>query len=88
MIKALEIISSTLFNLVCANSTICTCSLPFTLIIDLLWISTFTAQISNHIAKLVIPIGIPTKEVKAEMEMHPAIEEAKIRKCSILFRVV
>ena len=54
----------------------------------ILLISTFIAQISNHIAKLVIPIGIPIQEVKSEMEMHPAIEEGKIRKCSILFRVV
>ena len=41
------------------------------------------AQIFNLIAELVIPIGIPTKEAKAEMETHPVIVEAKIRKCSI-----
>ena len=35
------------------------------------------------IAKLVIPIGILTKEAKAEMETHPVIAEPKIRKCSI-----
>ena len=37
----------------------------------------------NPIAELVIPIGIPTEEAKAEMETHPVILEAKIRKCSI-----
>ena len=41
------------------------------------------AQIFNPIAELVIPIEIPTKEAKAEMEMHPVIVEAKIRNCSI-----
>ena len=34
-------------------------------------------------AELVIPTGIRSKEVKAEIEMHPVIEEAKIRKCSM-----
>ena len=28
-----------------------------------------------------IPIGIPIKEAKSEMETHPVIVEAKIRKC-------
>ena len=32
------------------------------------------AQIFNPIAELVIPIGIPTKEAKAEMEIRPVIE--------------
>ena len=41
------------------------------------------AQIFNPIAELVISIGIPIKEAKAEIEIHPAILEAKIRKCSI-----
>ena len=35
------------------------------------------------IAELVIPIRIPIKEAKAEIEIHPVIVEAKIRKCSI-----
>ena len=38
-----------------------------------------------------IPIGIPSKEAKAEIEIHPVVveaKEAKIRKCSIKFRVV
>ena len=40
-------------------------------------------QIFNPIAELVIPIGIPTKEEKTEMETHPVIAEGKIRRCSI-----
>ena len=43
------------------------------------------AQISNSIAELIIPIaGIPSKEAKIEIELHPVIVEAKIRKCSII----
>ena len=34
-------------------------------------------------AEFLISIGIPTKEVKSEIETHPVILEAKIRKCSI-----
>ena len=41
----------------------------------------FLAQIFNKIAKLIISIGIPTKEEKADIEIHPVIIEAKIRKC-------
>ena len=40
-------------------------------------------QIFNPIAELVIPIKIPSKETKAEIEIHQATAEAKIRKCSI-----
>ena len=60
---------------------------PFFLIIELFFlISEVIAHIFNPIAELVIPIGIPIKEVKAEIEIHPVILEAKIRKCSIKFR--
>ena len=45
------------------------------------------AQIFNPIAELLISIGIPIKEAKAEIETHPVILEAKIRKCSISFIV-
>ena len=41
------------------------------------------AQIFNHIAEHVISIGIPRKEANAEIEIHPVIIEAKIRKFSI-----
>ena len=59
--------------------------LPFLfLIIDLYFlIPVVIAQIFNFIAELVIPIGIPTKEAKAEMEIHPVTVEIKISKCSI-----
>ena len=43
--------------------------LLFFLIIDLY----FIRQIFNPIVELAIPIEIPTKEAKAEMEMHPII---------------
>ena len=38
------------------------------------------AQIFNPIAKLLIPIGIPSKEAKAEIEIHFVIVEAKNKK--------
>ena len=58
--------------------------LIFFLIIDLnLLIPAAIAQIFNPIAELLISIGIPNKEAKAEIKIHPIIVEAKIRKCSI-----
>ena len=49
------------------------------LILDLyLLIPAVIAQIFNPIVELVIPIGIPTKEEKAEMETHPVILEVKV----------
>ena len=54
----------------------------FFLIIDLNYlICAVTAQIFNIIAELVIPIKIPTEEVKTEMEMHTVTVETKITKC-------
>ena len=41
------------------------------------------AQIFNPVVELVIPIGIPNKEAKAEMETHPVIVEITISKWSI-----
>ena len=41
------------------------------------------SQTFKLIAKLLIPIGIPPKEAKAETETYPVITKAKIRKCSI-----
>ena len=38
------------------------------------------AQIFNSFEELVIPIGIPTKEAKEDMETHPVTIETK---CSI-----
>ena len=56
----------------------------FFLIIDVyFFIFADVAQIFNPVAELLIPIGIPSKEAKTEIEIHPVIVEAKIRKCSI-----
>ena len=50
--------------------------LPFFKIIDLYFlIPVIIIQIFNPIAELVVPIGIPTKEAKVEMETHPVIVE-------------
>ena len=69
-----------LFDLYFANNTILSCFFFFFLINDLnLLIPAAIAQIFNPIAKLVIPIGIPSKEAKVENEIHPVIVEAKIR---------
>ena len=35
----------------------------------------------NPIAELLIPLGIPSKEAKAEIEIDPVTVETKIRKC-------
>ena len=56
----------------------------FLLIIDLYFlIYAAIAQILTCIVELIISIRIPIKEVKVEIEIHPVIVEAKIRKCSI-----
>ena len=73
-----------LFNLDFAYNTILSCFFLFFLIIDLYFlIPAAITQILNCIAELVIPIGVPIKEEKVEMEIHPVIVKAKIRKCSI-----
>ena len=41
------------------------------------------AQIFNPIAERATLIEIPSKEAKADFEIHLVIAEAKIRKCSI-----
>ena len=71
-----------LFNLDFANNIILLCF--FFLIIDLYFlIPAVIAHIFNPIAELVIPIGVPIREVKAEIEIHLVNVEAKIRKSSI-----
>ena len=68
-----------LFNLDFANNTISSCFFFFFLIIDLYFlIPAVIAQIFNPVAELVIPIEIPTKAAKAEMETHPVIVEITI----------
>ena len=82
MIKALEIKTSMLFNLDFANNIILLCF--FFLIIDLYFlIPAAIAHIFNPIAELVIPLGVPIREAKAEIEIHLVNVEAKIRKSSI-----
>ena len=72
-----------LFNLIFTN-IILSCFFFFFLIIYLYFLIPATiAQICNSIAELIIPIGIPMKEGKSEIEIHPVIAEAKIRKFSI-----
>ena len=73
-----------LFNLDFANNTIFSCFFFFFLIIDLYFlIPVVITQIFNPFAELVIPIGIPTKEAKVEMETHPVIVEITISESSI-----
>ena len=81
MIKALKIKISVLFNLDFYNNTILSCIFFFSLIIEFL-IPAAIPQIFNPIAELVIPVGIPIKKAESEIEIHPVIAEAKIRKCS------
>ena len=53
----------------------------FFLIFDLHFlISAVITQISNHIAELVIAIGIPIKEAKAKIKIQQVTVEAKIKK--------
>ena len=67
MIKSLEIKTSTLSKLDFDNSTILWCFFFFFLFIDL-FNSAVIALIPNPITKIVIPIRIPTKEAKEEIE--------------------
>ena len=56
----------------------------FFLIIDSYFlIPTVITQIFNPIIELAIPIGIPFKEAKREMETHPVIVEITISERSI-----
>ena len=67
-----------LFNLDFANNTIFSCFLFFFFIIDLYFlILGVIAQIVDPIAELVISIGIPSKEAKTEIEIHPVLVKLK-----------
>ena len=86
LIKALKIKTSIPINLAFANNIILSWSHIFFLylIIDLYFlIPQVIAQIFNSIAEQIIPTGIPRKEAKVEIEIHPVIAGAEIRKCSI-----
>ena len=83
-IKALENNTSMLFNLDLANNIILSCLFLFFLITDLYFLlPAAIAKIVNPIAELVSAIGIPSKEAKTKVEVHPVIAEAKITECSI-----
>ena len=67
-----------LFNLDFAKNTIFSCFLFFFFIIDLYFlILGVIAQIVDPIAELVISIGIPSKEAKTEIEIHPVLLKLK-----------
>ena len=72
-----------LFNLDFAKN-ILSCFFLFFLIIHLHFlIPAVLAQNFNPITELLIPIRIPSKKVKPEIETHPVMLEVKIRKFSI-----
>ena len=75
MIKELKIKTSTLFSLVFANNTF------FIMLLFLFMNYWLIVQIFNPTAELVIPIGIPTKEAKAEIQAYPVTEDKS--RCSI-----
>ena len=73
-----------LLNFDFANNTTLSCFFFLFLMIDLYsLIPAVVTQIFNTMVELVIPIGIPTTEVKAEIETHPVTVEIKISKYSI-----
>ena len=54
------------------------------MLIDLYFlIPAVITQIFNPIVEHAIPIGMPTKEAKAEMETHPVIVEIPISEWSL-----
>ena len=67
-IKAWEIKTSMLCNLDFANKTILSCFIDLQFLIP-----EVIAKNLNPTAKLVLHIGIPTKEVKEAMEKHPEL---------------
>ena len=74
-----------LFNLHLANNTVLLSFFFFFFLIIYLYllIPAAIAQLFNPIDELVIPVEVPNKEAKAEIEIHQILAEAKIRKSSI-----
>ena len=71
LIKALEIRTSIVFNLVFPNDTILSCFLFFFFIIDLYFlIPAVIAKIFIPTAELVIPTGTQTNEANEEMKYN------------------
>ena len=69
------------FNLALANNTL------LLLLFLNYWLSVI-AQLFKHTAELVIPIGIPINDAKADIETNPVITETKIIDCSVWFKAV
>ena len=73
-----------LFYLDFADNTILSGFFFFFLIMNLYFvIPAVIGKTFNPIAELVIPIEIPNKEAKEDMEAHPVIVEDKMIKCSM-----
>ena len=78
--KFLEIKTSMLLNLDFANNTISSCFLFLFLIIHLyLQIPAVIVKIFNRIVELAIPIGIQSKEAKAEIEIHQKLKSESVK---------
>ena len=70
----MQIKTSMLFNLDFARNAILSCLFFFFLIIDLYFlVPAVIAEMFNAIAELVIPLGIPIKEAKTEIQINPVI---------------
>ena len=82
-IKALEIKTSTVFNLGFANNTILSCTSLFCIIYLYFLFTAAMTAILNLIEALVIPTVMPVNEAKAEIETHPVIAGTKISNCSM-----
>ena len=81
-IKALEIKTSIAFNFVFANNTILSCLFFFSIIDLYHLIYTVIAQNFKPTPVLVIPLRIPAKKPKPEIETHSVAAEVKISQCS------
>ena len=80
-IKALEIKTSKLFNLVFTSNTTLSCFFPSSLFIDLCFlISAVITKNFNPTEVLAIPTAISTKVAKEDIEIYPVIKETKISK--------
>ena len=83
-IKALKIKTSKLFSLDFDSNTILSCFFFFFFIY---WLILFNScsyyKTFNPIVELVFPIGISTKEGKAEMDTHPVFLEITLSGWSI-----
>ena len=78
-----------LFKLAFINNIILSCFFFFFWLIDLHFlIASVISQIYDATVEFVIPIGIQTKEAKAETKMDPVTADTEIKKYSTYFRVV